>query len=673
MKRSHLQPGTTIKVKSDGNSMMDDKQKNDFLNIPQLSLFSRGTKQQAIPVDKLSGIDLSNKDTLILAVSKTNEWGQLALLSLTSSIGILVVALAYEAGRLAMQWSDPLFWLGIVVIFLPIASRLLFSQPMRRERIALLVILGMGLYLVKVLQYPLYFAYHDEFSHLRTAQDIAISGHLFNENPLLPISAFYPGLEIVTNAVSSLTGLSFFNTGIVIIGVARLVSILALYLFFEHLSKSAKIAGIGTLLYMANPQFLFFQAAFSYESLAVPLAIFVLFTLALCNAGPTRNHKGLLLVTWLGIGAVVVTHHITSYVLMGLLFLWTIIDFLQKRRQTNLLGLGITALFSLVLSLFWLMYTGDIALGYLAPHFTSIVYQIQQILAGESPVRQLFAQGTGFVMPLWERIATIVSLAFIMLLLPFGLFQLWLHYRNRAAALALGSSVLLYPIAQALRFTNAGAESGVRTTEFLFLGLAFVLTIGATEYWLPLGLNRRRSLLVMGVLTVILIGQICSSETPTWARTPGPYLVVADQRSIEPEGITAAEWAYSYLGPNHRVGSDRINTLLMATYGYQWAYTSADDKTPSIERVSISPQFGPTEKALLLRDGVKYLVVDLRLSTGLPWVGYDFNEPASHTVWYTLPISLAALTKYDGVQNVNRLFDSGNIVIYDVGDLTGAP
>ncbi len=654
---------------------MQYKQKTDVFTVSQFTQTSKSIQPLTMQANGLSQTALADQDTAPRPVLAGASWGWLPALSLTGSSGVFLVALGYEAGRLAVPWADSLFWLGLLVLFLPIAGRLLSSRPARCERLALLVLLGLGLYFVKYLQYPLYFAYHDEFSHLRTAQDLAASGHLFHENPLLPISSYYPGVEIAANAVSSLTGLSLFSTGILMIGVARLVLVLSLFLFYEHLSKSARIAGIATLLYMANPQFLFFQAIFSYESLAIPLAAFVLCTLSLRCSGPYagRMGMGLNIVAWLGIGAVVITHHITSYALVTLLMLWTTVSFFRHRRREEAPALGIAALLSLVFSLLWLVYTGDIVLGYLTPHVTSAVHQIRQILAGENATRHLFTQTNGFVEPWWERIAAVASLAFIMLLSPSGLFKVWLRYRRSSAALALAGGAFLYPFSQGLRLTNAGAEAGIRATEFLFLSMGFILAIEAADLCLPRIIKWRRYALVMAALAVILVGQATSGETPTWARLPGPYLVVADQRSIEPEGITAAQWASLYLGPNHRVGSDRINTLLMATYGQQWGYTSADNKTPGVEQVVVSPFFGATEEEELKQDGIKYLVVDLRLHKALPWVGFDFNEPASPASAYRSPLPLDALGKFDGVEHVNRLFDSGDIVLYDVGYLTGAP
>ncbi len=48
-----------------------------------------------------------------------NVWGWLPVLSLTGAVGVFLLALAAEAGRVASHWADPLFWLGLLVLFVP--------------------------------------------------------------------------------------------------------------------------------------------------------------------------------------------------------------------------------------------------------------------------------------------------------------------------------------------------------------------------------------------------------------------------------------------------------------------------------------------------------------------------------------------------------------------------
>ncbi|HEY7419034.1 MAG TPA: hypothetical protein VH593_27885 [Ktedonobacteraceae bacterium] len=616
--------------------------------------------------------ELQDNNSVIAAKPVAMSWRSLPALSLTSAMGVLLVALAYEAGRISAPGGDLLFWFGLLALFLPIAWCLFLPGLSQRERLVLLVVLAMMTYLVKFLRYPLYFADYDEFATWLTAQNIMTTGHLFHENPLLPISPFYPGLEIATSAISSMTGLSLFASGILLIGVARLVLVLSLYFCFELFTSSPRAAGIATVLYMANPAFLFFDGVFSYESFALPLAIFVLFVMSLryrASASRYSRSRGLILVIALGLGAIVITHHVTSYALVAFLLLWTVIwtavSFYQRRTQKDQLGPspGGIALLGLVLSIAWLVYTGGRAELYLGQYIVNSVHQLGQILTNERASRPLFQSTTGFEFPLWERVLAFTSVALILLALPFGLFQIWRHYRASAVALSLAVGALAYPVGQALRLIPSGAELGVRTTEFTFLGIGFVLAIGVTRFWFSRTPGWRRTVIVQSVVGIIFFGQMILSTGQPGAPLPGTYQVSADARSIDPEDIYAAEWAGSYLGPQHRVATDRVNSLLMAAYGHEWVVLTVNSQR-AVTGVFISPQIGPAVTTILRQDRIQYLVVDRRLSTGLPYSGSYYDLPA------TQPITLAALAKFDGVKNVSRIYDSGDIQIYDVEAIT---
>lgn len=613
-------------------------------------------------------------DALAVAQAPSQTWGWLPALSLLCAAGVLLVAVAYEGGRMAAPWADSLFWVGLLVLFLPIAVRLFSPQPTRRERLALLIVLGIAFYLVKYLQYPLDFAYFDEFIHWRTAQDIVATGHLFHPNPILDVSPYYPGLELVTQALSSLTGLSLFASGVVVICAAQSILVLALYLAYEALSDSPHMAGIATVLYMANPGFLSTDLDFAYESLALPLAVFVLCAVILRGRGFAGRQKGLTLAIWLALGAVVITHHLTSYALVAFLLLWTLLFLLlravaflpQKRALKTRLGpsAGGVALLALLLSVAWLIFSGDIALGYLAQYPLGAIKQFSQILAGESQPRQLFHSATGIALPLWERVLSYGSVVLILLGLPFGLFQIWRRHRTNAIFLALAGAALAYPASLLFHLTSAGAEGSERASEFVFLGVAFVLALGATKFWLSRTPHWRRSLLVMSIVGVVFLGQVLVGNAQIWARLPGPYLVTADQRSIEPEGIAAARWADGFLGSGQRIVTDRINMLLMTTYGDEWAVKAENADAP-ISAVFLSRQVSYTIESLLHEDGVQFVVVDQRLSTALPQIKTVFDIPLS-SQQLARPIDPLSLAKFNDVQDVSKVFDSGNIVIYDV-------
>ena len=621
---------------------------------------------------------VSNNNSVVTR-STSDAWGWLPVLSLTSAVGVFLGALAGYAGRVASQWTDLLFWLGLFVLFLPIALRLLSPKPARRERIVLLLMLGSALYLFRDFEYPLSFAYNDEFIHWREVQDLALSGHLFGANPLLLIGPFYPGLEILTNALSSLTGLSIFVSGMIVLSVAGLVLVLALYLFYEYLSGSARLAGIATLLYAGSPNF-FGNTGFAYESLAIPLAAFVLFAIVRRSYTPAGRRRGLTLAIWLGLAAVVITHHVTSYVLVAFLLLWTaafllprMAAFFHRNHQQKLqAGPGGAAVVGLVLSIVWLAYTGARAVDYLYPSLETTARQFMQVLASQSAPRQLFHDGSGFVEPLWERVTAFASVGLIALGLPFGLFQIWRHYRASAAALALAIGALAYPASQLLRLVPAGTTTGARAQAYLFAPATFVLAAGVMHFWLSRVPKWRYSAAVTGAIVIIFIGGWITATSPLWWRLPGPYLVSADHRSIEPESVAAAEWARSYLGPGQRMIGDTVNMNLMATYGGEWVVTTVNSEI-IVSLVFLSPHFDAGVERALQRGGIQYIVVDRRLSTALPRIGFYYDEEEPNRLQYTRPIDPAALAKFDGVQNVSRVFDSGDIVIYDVEAITNAP
>lgn len=598
-------------------------------------------------------------------------WGWLPLLALTSSLGVFSVAYANTSARSGAAGVDMFFWFGLLLIFVPSSVRLISPGASRFERISLICVVCICFYLVSQLEslFP-YFGY-DPFAHLRTADDIARSGHLFSENSLLTVSPFYPGLEIATNALSKLSGLSTVDAGAIVVGVAYLVLTLSLFLLYEQLTKSARIAGIATLLYMTNPHFLFFDTGFDYESLALPLATLVLFA-ALRQETVSSGRRRILLTALIPLAAVVATHHMTSFIVVGLLLLWTGIYALQRPVRALRSNLAKTALFGTCMALAWIGLKGNPVVNYLSSYFGGALNELGHIVTGTTSSRQLFASYSGHPASLWERTMAIASVGLITLCLPFGLLCFWQRYRHNALVWAFCIASLLYPVTQVFRFTNFGSEITDRAAAFLFIPIAFLLAIFIAQYWPTRRLNRKHISFIAAAVAVLFLGGLVLGNGPPWALLPGPYLVAADARSIEPEGVQAAIWAGSHLGPDNRMATDRTNELLMSALGDQRIVTSLADYI-DVAPVFFSPGLGPNEVSILQRARVKYLVVDLRLGTALPANGFYFDPDEPDAFKYTTPIDLQALTKFNTIPQINRVFDSGNIVMYDVGGLMNAP
>jgi hypothetical protein len=603
--------------------------------------------------------------------SGTIVWGWLPILALTNAWGVLVVAYAYISSRYVTTDVSIFFWLGLLIIFVPSTIRLISPKASRFERMGILCVVGISLYIIKIMFSPLYFSGYDEFLHWFTANGIVRSGHLFGQNALLPVSPDYPGLEIVTTELSKLSGLNTYYSGIIVIGVARLLMILALFLFNEQIVKSARVAGIATIIYVTNAHFLFFDAQFAYESLALPLAVFMMFVMTRHETLNKERHW-MTFTAWIVLGAVVVTHHLTDFIFDGFLLLWVLIYAIVSFTSVRRSNLAQTALFAVLISVIYVLLIGKPVVEYVSSFLAGAFTELGRVLTGSSGARRLFVDYGGQPTPLWERIISLSSVAIIISTLPFGLLCLWQRYRSNALACMFGIVSLFYPLSLAFRFTNTGGEITDRTTAFLFIPLSCVLAIFITQFWPTRWLTWKQTTLITAALTILFLGGVIVGSGPPWALLPGKYLVTADVRSIEPEGIQAAIWAGSYLGPNNRVATDRINQLLMGVYGEQRIITGLQDNI-EVSPIFFSSSLGPNEIAILRSAKIRYLVVDLRLATGLPRLGYYFGPAETGAFHYIVPIDQGVLTKFNTIPQINRVFDGGDIIIYDVRGLINAP
>ena len=153
-----------------------------------------------------------------------------------------------------------------------------------------------------------------------------MTGHLLSANPLIVSTAGFPGLEAVTASVAQLAGLSIFHAGLIVLGLARLTFVVVLFLFIERVTRSARAAGIGVAVYACNPSFLYFDAQFAYESLALMIAA-TLLLVAVRWSEPERPDRprpvrGLVGAMALLAATLTITHHMTSYALLAFLVAW---------------------------------------------------------------------------------------------------------------------------------------------------------------------------------------------------------------------------------------------------------------------------------------------------------------------------------------------------------------
>jgi hypothetical protein len=604
-----------------------------------------------------------------------------ALVILVAGFGVFLVAAAGAVSRAGGANAESLFWAGLLTIVVPLAWRASGPQVQRFERLGLLICGVVALYAVKVFLAPSGFAFTgDEFVHIRTAQDILASHHLFNLNPINLISPRYPGLEIITVALAQTAGLRIFVAGLIIIGVARLLVALSLFYIFEIATTSSRVAVLGVFIYFANPNFLFEGSQFSYESLGLPLAIFAVFAAvrALDTRGErqagvamnnglvqggsvsakerTRILSGLVVCT-LVIAATIPTHHTASYALAFFFLLWGLVTLVMRRgslsRYIAFMGLAACAGAAT-----WVVFVAPRTWSYLTQNPSEGVAQLVQILTRSSPPKRLFTSGGETIAPQWEQIVAFTAVGVLIVSLPFGLFYLWRRCGNSSLAWVLGLAAAAYPASLALRLTTEGTETSNRASEYVFVGLALALGVFAVA---KLGTGRaavRRGLFA-ALLGVVLMGGVMVGWAPH-ARLPGPFLVAAGSRSIDPQGEEAARWLLAAVGPGHRLAADRTDTLLMAVLGRQYSLTAGGGEG-SYWPLFFDSTLTQSDLRLIRMKKVEYVVIDRRLALGRPLdlVYIEGGEP-------NVAIVPQALAKFDSVPGVSRIYDSGAIQIYDV-------
>jgi hypothetical protein len=576
-----------------------------------------------------------------------------ALLVLSSAVGLMLVSAADALSRSGHQHGSVLFWLGLLAIFLPVTARLTSRAPSRNERVGLLVLLGLASYLVKVFRDPFRFLYADEFVHQFNANSILATHALFHKNPILPATPAYPGLEAPTAALSALTGMSTFASGLLIIAVSRLIMMLALFLLYETVTGSGRVAGLAAALYAASPHYLFFIADYSYESLALPIAILAL--AAALRARPAsggHSRAWLIVALFLSIG-VVVTHHMTSYALIVTLLAICVVPLpWLRRRVPRPWGALVVAV---VVTAGWLVLVGRETVGYLSPVVLGALRETIRTVQGEAQVRQLFGASNGAAEgPAWEHYVGFGSAALVAIAVPFGLYVVWRRYRHLPAAIVLAVAGVVYVGSLVLRLVPSAWVIAARASEFLFIGAGLTLalfTLWALERF-P-GLAARAGLLVAAA--IVLVGGVIST-TPSSTRLAEPYRVSVRGGDLVPQAATAAQWVSEVLGPGNRVAAQAGDGRFLLVDGRQRVFSGTN---PPVAQILQTRVLRPWQIALLRRLGIRYVVTDSQPSGADDANGFYFfrNQPQRHLVLARMKFRQAG---------ADPIYDSGNIVVFDL-------
>jgi hypothetical protein len=603
--------------------------------------------------------------------------GWTAALSLTVATALLLVAAGHGAGRRGeADLALLLFWSGIVLMVVPTSFRIVWPSVGRSERLVLLLLFAEGLFFLKILYSPTGFADYDEFLHWIAVDDLMTARRLFLSNPLLPVGPTYPGLEILTTAIVDLTGLSVFAAGALLLAVLKGTFVGALFLFYERISGSPRMAAIACLVYMGCSTFVLFESMFSYESLGIVFCV-VIFAV---EAG-ARDLAGAakLKVYWLIVlllAGLAVTHHLSAVYAGIYLGAVALLDSLRRGASRREICVAV-ALAAFALPALWSFAWGDSLAGYLGPvietGFNALFHQNIQDT-------RLEASGAPSE-PLGMRLTTLAGILLLSLGCATGFFRSlataaagvqtgWraiaglLERRWRDSRIVFLSFLAFgFPVSVAFRLTVSGWEIGNRTGTLAFFGVGLVVATSVVYFWQGPAARRWRLVVPALALAVIVLGGV----TAAWLNPiQGNYRVGADGESIEHMALDTALWTKERLGPGNRFVADRVNRMLLAGYGRQDVRGFIADGGIADSRVYEPEELPPDDLYALRHGDVDFMLVDMRLSTGPPVLGFYFQP------WETnagQPLSPAALLKFDGIEGIGRIYDNGWIKIYDMRGL----
>lgn len=619
--------------------------------------------------------------------------------------GLLMVGASDALGRMGhLAPVVPLFLAGLAFVFGPCAWRLTGTTATRNERVWISVVLGVGLLASYTLRSPLIFDNFDELAHSATLMRLLDSRSLFPNNSVLPVSPYFPGIELVTIATKWLTGLPLLLDEMIVLLAARIVLVLCVFLIVERACRSSRAGGIGVLVYAAGPEFYSLGAQYGYQTIALTFSVAAVYLLFVSIDASQPKRGRLFALALVAIGAMVVSHHVTAWITIAFLLVWAAALRLvndppprsitdsgagpavangnqvsapggieprgagPERRKEQSRIVGLAALVGVLLAGAWIAFVGHVLTSYVGPLIQEGFDSAAELVGRFHGNRTLFQNSAGGGTPGWESALIWAAAVSFCLILVVSLSALIWKKTVRGGSLRYLPAVVAatYPLALLTNLSTDAKLVGARATTFIFFGMAVV--IGG---WLGRSFLAQRRILVQ--LATISLAVICFLGSTLYGGGPlpglvnGSYIVGAHERSLGAPSFALANWVSTHLPVGSHVAVDRDNGALLNDIGRVEPVSPLNgfnDPAP----LFFDQRLTPSDIALIRKDDIRYVVTDTRLTEGLPLYGAyvapgETREPTR--------LTRAELQKFNSIQGVYRIYDNGAIQVYDVSGLVG--
>ena len=565
--------------------------------------------------------------------------------------------------------GQALFFIAIVVPFATYLAILMLPQLGDLLRQGTVAVLGLYPAVVYRMSSPLVLAGYDEHQHAQSLLNLLLGGGLFSPNPVLLVSPYYPGLEIFTGTGIRLTGLPVVLGISLVVLLCRLLLVLTVYHCALLVSPSRRGAALVVALYAVSSHFYSFDSGFAYETPALTLGLGGIYLLRRAQLADRAAARTFFLGAALVLTATVVTHHVTSWMVLAFIVGWAAASRKGERkllvRAAVIMGVAAAA---------WTAALTSILSQYLGPIVANLAQTVQAFLAGKSH-HHIFGASSG-TPPIadWERVVLVVyTLSTTIAALICAWIILRQAFRNRDRLLGLlGALNLAFPLTAAAHIDPSVGEAGDRAATFLFLPLALSCSLILQRHprvtRRPAARPSFRPAVVtalVGGAAVLYLGGTLLGSSPDWNRLPGPYLVSADFRSQDPETLAAVDWAAAHLPNGYTVAADRLPAVLLGSQARLWPVTRPKrGLVPA--HLYFSRVWGPQQTAIVRGLHIDYVYVDTRLADSLPYLGYYISQGETEN---PTRITEADVAKFAHVPGLEAIYHHGPVTIYDTAGL----
>jgi hypothetical protein len=604
---------------------------------------------------------------------------------------LILLDLHYAAGLAEPDGAQfALFWVGFLCGMLPLIVLACSTGINGVTRACALTGIGLFGTVTRVLRTPASPMGNDEFNHIRQAIETYLHGDVGHGSDII---SHFPGLHQVISAFARLTGSPLWPTALAVIVLAHILSVLAIYQLIRAVGASDSGAAVGAVVYILNPSWASFDTSISYESLALPVLLWGLAATVAASRAPKQPSLRYIAVAVLCAAALPMIHHLTTIMLSLILALLIVAGVVHSVRRVvakdrgapreHLWPLLLTASFLLDSIIFWWFNLRDLLIAYLSPSLTRGWAQLQQLgdpttaLGKASGIRIPFG---GAQNPIYETVCGLLYPPVVLLLFLVSLVILWRNRRGLGSApwafAALGA---MFFLSIPMVLTGGGTEGAHRSWAFSFIGIAVICGL-AWSFGVPSAalarfgpLGRRVARLgrpevrigVVGVVLTVLSLGTASLGTNISSRFPGNAHVGDDARSVSREGAAVAAWMAAHAPVDSPVVADRYVSQQVGGWEGRMTPLSPSATFPLWD-LYVSVQ--PVRRAVLkqvLDANVRYFVVDARMATTRPRMGFWFNwdEPGTGD---TRLFPQVAIDRFNCLPWLRASYAAGPLTVYEV-------